>query len=197
MVPPSPILEASTRLDLEEFQSQFAAAWSRLTSRFLKVECWQEYQELDVTESQKAYQHGDIATAQKLLAEEAEADRQLYEDVRDRGIDYARIRLVKLPLTDYLKYELMAYSVRSRMGENIEVVRIPTSTPAPSKDHFDFLLFDRHTALIHDYGSAVVGVQTGGWVSHDADAISALAARASTLRARAVPLREFLKEARI
>lgn len=195
MIPPSPLIKASARLDLEEFQSQFATAWSRLTSRFLKVECWQEYQELDVTESQKAYQHGDISTAQKLLAEEAESDRPLYDDVRSSGIDYARIRLVKLPLTDYLKYELMAYSVRSRMGENIEVVRIPSSAAVPDETHFDFLLFDRHTALVHDYGSAAVGVQSGGWVTHDADVISALEARASALRAKAIPLRKFLAEA--
>lgn len=197
MIPPESLRDASTRLDLEGFQSQFADAWSRLTSRFLKVECWQEYQELDVTESQRAYQDGDIPAARKLLAEEAESDRPLYNDVRRRGIDYARIRLVKLPLTSYLDYELMAYSVRSQMGENIEVVQLPPSTAVPSETHFDFLLFDRHTALIHDYGSAPVGVQSGGWVSHDADVISALEERALALRASAAPLGEFLADAQI
>jgi hypothetical protein len=104
---------------------------------------------------------------------------------------------VKLPLTDYLKYELMAYSVRSRMGENIEVVRLPSSAEVPSETHFDFLLFDRHTALIHDYGSAAAGVQSGGWVSHDTDVISALEERALALRADAMPLREFLADAQL
>lgn len=197
MIPPEALRKPSTRLDLEEFQSEFSDAWSRLSSRFLKVECWQEYQELDTTESQKAYRRGDVSAARKLLAEEAESDRSLYDDVRRQQIDYARIRLVKLPLTDYLKYELAAYSIRSQMGENIEVVQLSSLTPVPSETTFDFLLFDRHTALIHDYGSAAVGIQSGGWVNHDADVISVLEDRALALRSSAVPLREFLGDARI
>lgn len=34
-----------------------------------------------------------------LLAVEAEADRPLYADMAERGLDYARIRLIKEPLT--------------------------------------------------------------------------------------------------
>lgn len=196
MIPPEAFLKASTRLDLEGFQSEFSDAWSRLSSRFLKVECWQEYRELDITKSQEAYRRGDVPGTRRLLAEEAESDRSLYDDVKRRRIDYARIRLVKLPPTDYIKYELMAYSVRSQMGENIEVVQLP-SMLVPDEETFDFLLFDRHTALIHDYGSAAIGIQSGGWVSHDADVISALEGKALALRSGAVPLRAFLADAHI
>lgn len=197
MIPPESLVEASTRLDLEGFQSQFATAWAQLTSRFLKVECWQEYQELDVTESQKAYKRGDISAARKLLEEEAESDRPLYDDVRNRRIEYARIRLLKFPLTDYLEYELMAYSIRSKIGENIEIAQLSSSAEVPSEINFDFLLFDRHTALMHDYGSEIVGAQSGGWVSHDADVISVLEERARALRSGAVPLRDFLVSAQV
>lgn len=192
MIPPKQIRDASMRLSLEEFQSQFTAAWSRLSARFLKVECWQEYQELETTESQKAFQDGNISVARALLEQEAQADRPLYDDTRNRQIDYARVRLLKLPLTDYLKYEMMAYSVRAGIGEHIEVVEIPPSVTVPSEENFDFLLFDKHTALVHDYGSASTGAQSGGWVSHDAPVISALEERALALRARAIPLQEFL-----
>jgi hypothetical protein len=100
------------------------------------------------------------------LLQEAEADRPLYEDLSGRGIDYARIRLVQEPVTSYLKYELMAYEIRVAMGENIEVVRFDPALRLPSEDNFDFLLFDQHTALIHDYGSSESGLQTGGWLTH-------------------------------
>lgn len=182
MIPPEWIREASTRLNLEEFQSQFASAWSQLTARFLKVECWQEYQELETTGSQEAYKRGDISSARRLLKREAEGDHPLYEDIRNRQIDYARIRLLKLPLTDYLKYEIMAYSIRSEIGENIEILQLHPRTIVPSETHFDFLLFDRHTALIHDYGSAPTGAQSGGWISYDTNVVSALGSVAKRWR---------------
>lgn len=196
MIPPQHIRDAGTRLSLDEFQSQFAAAWNRLRQRFLKIECWQQYQELDTTESQQAYRQGNITAARELLEHEAEGDRPLYDDVRARKIDYARVRLLKLPLTDYLTYEMMAYSVRSSMGENIEVVQVPPPAVLPSEDTFDFLLFDSHTALVHDYGSASAGAQSGGWITHDARTISDLEERALALRAQAIPLATFLTAVR-
>jgi hypothetical protein len=194
MAPPAALLKASARLNLDEFASQFAAAWSRLNTRFLKVECWQEYQELEAAESQNAYDRGDIESARDLMEREAEADRPLYADVRRRGIDYARIRLLRLPLTRYLEYEMIAYSIRIRMGENIEVVKLRPTAIVPSADYFDFLLFDWHTALIHDYGSGGIGIQSGGWVTHDSDAISMLEEKALALRVNGIPLMEFLAQ---
>jgi hypothetical protein len=194
MIPPEWALKNSTRLNLEEFQSQFSDTWSKLAERFLKLECWQSYQELEASESQDAYNRGDIPAACDLLRQEAEADRPLYEDIRERRIDYARIRLVQEPLTPYLAYELMAYQIRATMGENIEVVRFDAATQLPSEECFDFLLFDRHTALIHDYGAGDVGRQTGGWVTHDADIIASLGDKASAFRHAALPLLHFLTD---
>jgi len=39
------------------------------------------------------------------------------------------------------------------------VVRCDSGTELPNEEHFDFLLFDRHTALIHDYGKGSAGRQ--------------------------------------
>ena len=194
MIPPEWARRGSARLTLDEFQSRFADAWSRVDSRFLKLECWQSYQELEGNESQEAYNRGDIAAVRELLRQEARADRLLYEDIRSRGIDYARIRLVQEPLTSYLRYELIAYEIRAEMGENIQIVRFDPALALPSKDHFDFLLFDQHTALIHDYGSGDSGLQTGGWLTHSIDVITALEQTALGLRRNAVPLPQYLAE---
>jgi hypothetical protein len=196
MIPPEWVLKNSDRLNLEEFQSEFSAAWSGLTQRFLKLECWQEYQELEASESQDAYNRGDIPEACALLQREAEADRPLYEDIGKRGLDYARIRVVQKPLTPYLEYELMAYRIRAVMGENIEVVRIDAATQLPGEQCFDFLLFDRDAALIHDYGTGDVGRQNGGWVTHDAGTIASLGEMAGALRRAALPLLKFLDSQR-
>jgi hypothetical protein len=191
MLPPQWALENSQRLDLDEFGSRFAEAWSRLQSRFLKLECRQTYQERETNKSQEAYNKGEVSKAQELLQQEAEADRPLYEDVKTRGLDYARIRLVQEPLTPYLEYELMAYRIREDMGEAIEVVRYGGEFSLPNDKYFDFLLFDRHTALIHDYGDE--GRQSGGWLTTDSDVIASLERVAVDLRQSAVPLREILR----
>ena len=70
--------------------------------------------------------------------------------------------------------------MRSRLGEHIEFY-VP---PSQVESYFDFLLFDSHTALIHDYGAGPVGYQVGGWLTHDAKALQALADIAADLRAR-------------
>lgn len=192
MTPLETLLKDSTRLSLDEFGVQFAAAWSRLGRRFLKVECWQEYQELEAAKSQNAYNQGDIALARDLLRREAESDRSLYEDVKRRRIDYARLRIVRSPLTSYLKYEMMAYAIRAEMGEEIMVAELPAASPLPSEEYFDFLLFDWHTALVHDYGTGIVGIQSGGWLVRDPETITILESKALAIRDAAVPVGEFL-----
>lgn len=59
----------------------------------------------------------------------------------------------------------------------------------PVHSYFDFLVFDSHTALIHDYGSDPVGYQTGGWLTHCPKTLHALADIATDLRARGEPVR--------
>lgn len=194
MIPPEWALKSSIRLSLDEFQSQFVSAWSQIGSRFLKLECWRRYREIEASESQDAYICGDVAKARELLRQEAEADRPLYDGIGQRGIDYARVRLVQEPLTPYLEYELMAYQIRAQMGEHIEVVRCGQALRIPNEEFFDFLLFDRHTMLLHDYGHGEAGWQSGGWVTHNGDVIAFLESKAMMLRQSAVTLQDFLTE---
>ncbi|MFC6081514.1 DUF6879 family protein [Sphaerisporangium aureirubrum] len=190
MIPPQWATETGERLTIDEFGRQFLAAWSRIEWRFLKLECWQTYKEPDGNKSQELYRQGEIDLAMEILAKEAESDRPLYDDVRSRGIEYSRIRLVQEPLTSYLRYELLAYRIRAELGEVIEIVRCDSTLRLPNEDLFDFLIFDRHTALIHDYGDA--GSQSGGWLTRDPGVLASLESKAVGLRRRAVPLPQFL-----
>lgn len=185
-------LATGVRLTLEEFGTEFSHAWSRLAERFLKVECWQAYQELPDNRSQEAFLRGDVERAVALLRDEARSDEPLYRDVRDRGLDYARIRMVQEPLSEYLRYEILSYRIREALGEPIVVVRVDPGTVLPNDEFFDFLLFDQQTALIHDYGDGPVGAQTGGWLIQDRATIQALEETALALRARAIPLHRYL-----
>lgn len=192
MYPPAWLLETSERLDFDEFQQRFAAAWARLESRFLKLETWQSYLEAEGNTSQEAFNRGDLERARELLRAEAEGESEVYAGIRGRGLEFTRVRLVQEPISDYLRYELMAYGIRSALGENIEVVRCDPELSLPNENCFDCLLFDRHTALIHDYGDGEVGHQTGGWITHDSRAIETLSETFIELRSRSIPLAEFL-----
>ncbi|MFA1546472.1 DUF6879 family protein [Actinomadura chokoriensis] len=178
--PPAWALDGSERLTLEGFLESFGEAWARTERCFLKLECWQSYREADGVRSQEAFQAGDVVLARRLLEEEAMEDQPLRDEVRSRNLEFTRVRLLSYPLTDYLRYEMINYEVRSRLGERIEFF-VP---PSPVHSYFDFLLFDSHTALIHDYGSGPVGYQTGGWLTHASKTLHALAGIATDLRTR-------------
>ncbi|TDC85602.1 hypothetical protein E1285_24910 [Actinomadura sp. 7K507] len=176
--PPEWVLDGSERLDLKGFLEGFAEAWERTMRRFLKVEAWQSYREMDGVRSQEAFEAGDTALARRLLEKEAMGDQPLRNEVRVRGLEFTRVRLLSYPLTGYLRYEMINYEVRSRLGEHIEFFA-PSS---PVESYFDFLLFDSHTALIHDYGSGPVGHQTGGWLTRHPRTLHGLADIAADLR---------------
>ncbi|MEU9867382.1 DUF6879 family protein [Actinomadura sp. NPDC048021] len=178
--PPAWALDGSERLTLEGFLESFGAAWARTERRFLKLECRQSYREADGVRSQEAFQPGDTELARRLLEEEAMGDQPLRDDVRARNLEFTRVRLLSYPLTDYLHYELINYEVRGPLGEHIEFL-VP---PSPVEGYFDFLLFDSHTALIHDYVPGPVGHQSGGWLTRHPKTLHALANIATDLRAR-------------
>lgn len=189
MRPPEWAIGAGKRLDLGEFGSHFMDLWRSTSTRFVKLECWQTYQEPSAR-SLVAFNNGDLAETRRLLQEEAEPDRPLYDDVQEKGIDFARIRLVQRPLTLYLKFEFMSYQIRQGMGETIRLVELANDIKLPDENYFDFLLFDRSAALVHDYGND--GLQRGGWYTDHPSAIVKLEDTAGSLRNRSVDLEVFL-----
>ncbi|MFI0371038.1 DUF6879 family protein [Actinomadura sp. 1N219] len=178
--PPEWALDGSERLTLAGFLEAFGESWGRTEQRFLKLECWQSYQEAEGVRSQEAYRRGDVSLARSLLEKEAMGDQPLRDEVRARNLDFTRVRLLAHPLTDYLRYEMINYEVRGRLGERMEFF----APPSPVEEYFDFLLFDSHTALIHDYGPGPVGHQVGGWLTRHAKSLRALAEIVTDLRTR-------------
>ncbi|WP_433228753.1 DUF6879 family protein [Actinomadura formosensis] len=183
--PPEWVLDGSERLTLDGFLEAFGRAWARTERRFLKLECWQSYREADGVRSQEAFQAGDAVRARRLLSEEAMGDQPLRDEVRSRNLEFTRVRLLSYPLTDYLRYEMINYEVRCGLGEHIEFF----APPAPVESYFDFLLFDSHSALVHDYGPGPIGYQVGGWLVRRPKTLDALADIAGDVRTRGERLR--------
>jgi hypothetical protein len=134
---------------------------------------------------------GNHAVVRALLEIEADHDRAAYDHVRRVGASFIRLRAVTLPLTPYLTYEMLNYTVRARLGETIEIADLTADRrPLPNPRRFDFLVFDRDAALIHDYGHD--GLQVGGWLTRDPAVLARLARNAAAIRRRTVPLDAFL-----
>jgi hypothetical protein len=190
MRPPEQVIGSARRLSLDDFGAEFRRSWRALDHRFLKLECWQAYQEPDAR-SLHLFLAGDRDNVLSQLRTEAEADHSLYAEVAQRHLDYARIRLTKLPLTRYLQWEVWSYRIRAALGERIVIVPTSPDVALPNEEDFDFLLFDRTTALVHDYGEN--GLQVGGWLVREPGVLERLERRALQLAAEAEPLPEFLR----
>jgi hypothetical protein len=190
MRPPKGVVQGGRRLSLDEFGAEFQRAWLRLDRRFIKLECWQTYQE-PATESLPEFLRGDRRRVLELLRTEAAADGVLYADVARRGVEYARVRLARVPLSRYLEWELWSYRVRQCLGERILLVSVGPGLPLPNERDFDFLLFDRSVALVHDYGED--GLQVGGWLVDDPPVLRQLERRALEREREAEPLADFLR----
>jgi hypothetical protein len=188
--PPAWAVSAARRLDLLEFTTEFGGLLPEVHRRIVKVEVWPTYQEPE-TGSLHAYMSGNHAVVRALLEIEAEQDSAAYDHVQQAGASFIRLRAVTLPLTPYLTYEMLNYTVRARLGETIEIADLTADRrPLPNPRSFDFLLFDRDAALIHDYGHD--GLQVGGWLTRDPAVLARLARNAAALRRRTVPLDAFL-----
>jgi len=100
----------------------------------------------------------------------------LYEDVRTKGIRWVRVRIVQLPLSDYIaQYEFAAYRESSRLGEEIRFVDEESlSRRLREKGLIDYLEFDDSVVLVHNYDDQ--GLQHGGWIIEAPDAIERIQA---------------------
>ena len=175
---------------MAEFGEAFVKNWRTVRTGVFKVEAWQTYQEPE-TQSLRAYLAGQYDQVEQLIEEEAEQDQFVYDDVRRNGTPFVRLRIAKTPLPEYLRWEFWNYRVRARRGETILVIdRTDDPRSLPNHSAFDFLLFDDHAALIHDYG--LDGLQDGGWLVASPETLGRLMGIATSLREEATPLDSFI-----
>lgn len=116
-----------TELGLEEYFADFEDRFWQSGFSW-KLECRQEFREPGVP-SWEAMAGGDWGLAYR-LAEEMRpgiSDHQLRLDAEK--IVQRRVRVVELPLTDYLRWELYVLRIRAELGERIRVV--PPAGPMP------------------------------------------------------------------
>jgi hypothetical protein len=182
----------ATRLSLEAFYARADVLWSSLAERVVKVERRQSYQEPG-NPSYEALLAGDWERAVALAAHTHDEDKQTYAELREKGVEFLRLRVVDPPLTDYLRWELEHYKVTSSLGEDVRVVRLSDVAELDARVGLsDFLLFDHTAAMIHDYGTD--GLLRGGWLTNSSVPVREISEIVTALTARAMPLAAYLAQ---
>ncbi len=110
---------AGRELELDEYFTDFEARFWQAGHTW-KLERCQVFQEPDVP-SWEAMVKGDrersLSLADEMRAGIADHQRRLDA----RGITQRRLRIVELPLSDYLRWELYVLRIRADLGERIRV----------------------------------------------------------------------------
>ena len=154
------------------FFGNFGKAFESVRCQILKVETRQSYIEPD-NPSYEALASGDWGLSMQLLEAAREVDRPLYDDLRNRGVDFLRCRPIKYPLTQYLKWEFNVYEYNSKHCERIFCCNYDAvDTLFTENIGHDFMVFDSRIAFIHNYDEN--GLNKGGWMVTELESILSL-----------------------
>lgn len=166
LFPPSN--EASVKLDLDGLDREFDKAWFQLKRRFFKLETLQQYDETG-TPVYDAWMNGDTARLQELARQRVEDQSEIYDYLRAHGVEFVRLRILRLPVSEYVRFESEVYRYATEAGETILGIN---EAELPSEHQgrlIDYLLFDDSTVLVHDYDSAAV--LNGSWLIEKRDRV--------------------------
>ena len=111
---------SGTRLSRTDYLARFREEYPRCTL-VDKVEARQEFREPGYAPWEAA-QRGDWTEAVRLAEAERPVLARQYEDARNRGCRLRRVRLVELPPSDYVLWEMTVLRLRAELGERIGVI---------------------------------------------------------------------------
>lgn len=109
------------RMELDAYYADFQERYFR-AREFWKLESGQVFAEPGKA-SWKAFARGDWPEALRLLEERREELTRLHQENAARGTVARRIRIVALPVTPYLQWELHSLKIRDESGGNIRILR--------------------------------------------------------------------------
>jgi hypothetical protein len=163
--------------------------YSRATEEALRVEAQQRYAVPAEDEQFRAFTEG------RPMPSDPHVDRsmQIIRAATARGCRIRRVHVVDLPLTMYLRYELVAYRENLEAGEEVGIA-VRSWHPDLAELTEDFVLFDPgsdHSAVVwmrYDDRGQLTGL---AYSDKPADLALAAGYREAAL-AHAVPLREFM-----
>ena len=181
--PPDP----SAGLWLDDHVALFEEKWQELERRFFKLETLQFYDESGVP-AFEAWKRGDIEEVRRLAATEA---RVQAEDPVEQRTQSVRVRILGVPVSDYVRWENEIYRALATAGEvilGIEEARVP---PKLVGQLSDFQLFDERCVFVSDYDDD--GSYRGAWYVDDPTFVAAYARLADALIETAEPFEQLVE----
>lgn len=155
-----PAAEVGGRIDVATHERIFEKSWFELQRRFFKLETRQFYDETG-TPAYDAWQRGDVVAMKRLAKERISEQGEIYSFMQKKGFKFIRVRVLKLPVTDYVRFENEVYCHLAQAGETILGI-IHDTLPEDLHRLMDFLLFDNVRVLVHDYDDH--GARRGSWL---------------------------------
>jgi hypothetical protein len=172
----------------EEFFERFDEEWRKVTRRFFKFEALQFYDEGDESGFAE-FQRGEYrAFAEKVRASHRE-EKPFYDSAISRGTSFQRLRTVRYPLTDYLKFEYYTYFVSQEMGETIRFLEEAEMEKAAGFLIPDLVLFDDTALFQYHYEGDKL---TGGYYVRDRDIVQAAGQLMERLFAHGKPFTQIM-----
>ena len=111
---------AGERMELDPYYEDFEREFTR-AREFWKLERGQDYAEPGEADWQ-AFNRGDWAESMRLMEGDRAELAKFHQENAARGMAARRIRIVALPVTPYLHWELHALKIRDETGEDIRVL---------------------------------------------------------------------------
>ena len=168
----------------EAFFSNFGTAFEAARSTVLKLETRSFYNESG-NPSFDAMMSGDFEGASSLIPETKLEDKQDYDQLAARYVEFIRCRPITMPLNDYLKWEFLNYDINISYGERIFIINsLGAGDIFDTLALHDFMVFDARFGFVHDYDEA--GKLIGGWSIENPEDICALIALHSYIRSNSV-----------
>lgn len=169
--------------------AEFDELFKQLRRRWVKVEFLQHYDETG-SEAFEAHLRGEREKAAEMVSKGVKA-QWVYDHARAHDVSMIRIRVYKVPLTDYLSgFEYFAYVADEEMGERVYALDWELAAGLIDQTRVsDYLIFDDRAvvALLYDEASGIV--QEARLVT-DGREVQAYVALTSGLLELAEPLRQ-------
>ncbi|MFE9763215.1 DUF6879 family protein [Streptomyces sp. NPDC005808] len=124
--------DAGTPLSRADYLTRFREEYPR-SALVDKLEAGQSFREPGYGPWEAAHQ-GEWSRALRLAEAERPALARQYEGARSRGSRLRRVRIVQLPPSDYVLWEMSILRLRAELGEEIRVICDAEPDPEPVQD---------------------------------------------------------------
>ncbi|MEV4482199.1 DUF6879 family protein [Micromonospora coxensis] len=178
------------RLSLPEYEADFYATVESVDGPILKTERIQTFREPG-SPSWEAYAAGRWHEALTIAAQPNPELAQFFARLHERGSGLHRLRVVELPLTPYLIWELNFLRFRAEAGERIHVLTADAVSELEQAHGLVPELMVAGTKAVYDVRYDEAGTPIGAEKFVQPEIVEGCRSQVQTLLARAEPFESF------